>query len=1107
MSNNFPKELIDWKAREKIVKELNRNILVEASAGSGKTSSLIHRMAALIKSGKFKVDEIAAITFTKKAAIELKERFQQKIEDSFRETEDEKEKDYLREALSNLEQCHLGTIHSFCARLLRERPIEAGLDPEFTELDDLDDTLLKEEAWGRYLLNLKIEESPSLIHLEELGIKPSELADCYKTICTFPEIKPVFQASPKPSLKEAIKEIISFSDEASQYIPDEEPKMGYDKLQEAVLSVKKMKGFHDYIKEDYNKIKLLEKFDRDFSKQGNVTLNRWTSKEKAKEYRDSLVLELQEKVINPILQQWREYCYAYTIKFVLPAVEYYHELRQRISMLNFQDLLLKTSCLLRDYPEVRQYFQQKYKCLLVDEFQDTDPIQAEIIFYLTSQDGQDACKMNWQKLIPRPGSLFVVGDPQQSIYRFRRADIAIYNLVKELIEKSGGEVLKLQANFRSLHSIGSYLNPIFEELFSSGQGKYQAVYSPMQTVWEDNPQYISGVRQLIVSKESNKNNTIRQDAQSIARVIRDMVDKGFRLVRSEEEIKAGISPSIAYKDFMILLYYKKRMDIYAHTLAEYGIPFTVSGYASLNESQQIKELLKLFRLMRDIENQILIVAVLRGIFFGFSDDDLYQFKEAGGEFDFYEKIPEKLNPKLQENFDKAFCRLRQFHLWTQKLPPVTAMEKIIIDSGLLSHSSLEGYNLNKCGELYFILEKLRKAEAGEVIGFASMVDQLEKMLEAGVEEELDILTEENTVRIMNLHKAKGLESPVVFLAIPYNTAAHEPTYYIERTGQEPYGHFLVYRSNAYNKGKGKRLAQPKNWEDYCRLEASYNEAEDIRLLYVAATRARNLLVISSLNHKSNKSNPWLPLLKNITEEMNIPVPEAGLPEAKEKVKEEKSLLNGYKEIQKEYGQWMKDLSKSSYYEKKPTDFKDEEKHRKIPTVDVGGTAWGSAVHGIFDYLIKEDPDEQSLSLHAGSALKKQGVSLKRKEELVWIVRKFKKSDLYQRLKKAEFKYSEVPFTINIEPAHPLYAELDGQDSRSVILTGTIDLVFKEADGWVVIDYKTERPKNEKDYPKLVEVYQKQIAIYSQVWRDITGEKVKQSSIYFTSGGGRSPVIF
>jgi len=1094
MSNNhFPKKLIDQKAREKIVKEINRNILVEASAGSGKTSSLIRRMSALIKSGKFKVDEIAAITFTRKAAIELKERFQQEIENSFRETEDGKEKTYLREALYHLEQCYLGTIHSFCARLLKERPIEAGLDPEFSELDDLDDTLLKEEAWKRYLLNLKIEESPSLIHLEELGIKPSELADCYKTICTYPEIKPFFQTSPKPNLKKAIEEIISFSDEASQYIPDEEPIMGYDKLQEAVLNVRRMKGFYDYIKEDYNKIKLLESF----SKSEKITLNRWTSKEKAKEYRDFIVLELQEKIINPILQQWREYCYTDTIKFLLPAVEYYHQLRQKVSMLNFQDLLLKASGLLRDYPEVRQYFQQKYKCLLVDEFQDTDPIQAEIIFYLT---GQDVYEKNWQKLIPCPGSLFVVGDPQQSIYRFRRADIAIYNLVKGLIEKSGGEVLKLQTNFRSLHSIGSYLNPIFEELFSSGQGKFQAVYSSMQTVWEDNPQYLSGIGQLIVSKGSNKSDTIRQDAQSIARVIRDMVDKEFKLVRTEEEIEAGVSLSATYKDFMVLLRYKGGMDIYARTLAEYGIPFTISGYASLNESYQIKELLKLFRLMRDVENQVLIVAVLRGIFFGFSDDDLYQFKEAGGEFNFYKKIPEKLNLTLKENFDRAFCCLRQFHLWTQKIPPVTAMEKIIIDSGLLSHACLEGYSLNKCGELYFILEKLRKAETGEAVGFALMVDQLEKMLKAGVEEELDILTEENTVRIMNLHKAKGLESPVVFLAIPYNTAVHEPAYYIERTGPEAYGYFLVYCSNAYNKGKGKQLAQPKNWEDYRQSEISHNEAEDIRLLYVAATRAKNLLIISSLDDKSNKNNPWYPLLKNINKEMNITFPEAGLPEAerKEKEKKKESMFDGYEKIQKEYEQWTKDLSKSSYCEKKPTDFKDEEKHRKIATIDVGGTAWGSAVHKVFDYLIKEDPDEQLLSLHIEKALEKQEISLKRKVELKALAQKFKKSDLYQRLKKAEFKYSEIPFTINIGPDHPLYTELAGQDSHPVILSGTIDLIFKEVDGWVVVDYKTDRPKNKKDYPKLAEVYQKQIDIYSRVWQDITGEQVKQSSIYFVN---------
>jgi len=213
-------------------------------------------------------------------------------------------------------------------------------------------------------------------------------------------------------------------------------------------------------------------------------------------------------------------------------------------------------------------------------------------------------------------------------------------------------------------------------------------------------------------------------------------------------------------------------------------------------------------------------------------------------------------------------------------------------------------------------------------------------------------------------------------------------------------------------------------------------------------------------------------------------------------KEQESLLEDYRKIQKESEQWIKDLSKSSYYEKKPTDFKDEEKHRKIKTFNIGGTDWGSAVHKILDYLIKKNPNLKLLSLYIEKSLEKQGISLERKVELEKIVQKFKKSDLCLRLKKTESKYSEVPFTAKIKPGHPLYAKLAGQDSYPVILSGTIDLVFKEVDGWVVVDYKTDCPENKNDYPELTKVYQTQIDIYRQVWQEISREKVKQSFIYF-----------
>jgi len=1076
---NFGK-VADQKERDRIIEALDRNLLVEASAGSGKTSSLVQRMIALIKSGTYHVEEIAAITFTKKAAIELKERFQQEIEKIFSETKNTDERKFLRNALNDIEQCYVGTIHAFCARILRERPIEAGLDPEFGELDEIDNTLLKDEAWESYLKQSKIEESPALLHLDTIGIKPFDLKDLYKTVCNYPDAKPQFKKSPKPDLGKPFRELLSFCRDVEVHIPDEEPVNGYDGLQKAILQVKRIRGFKDFIRKDFNKVKLLEGFEGKLK----IVLKKWKNKEKAKLYRDSLFLNFQEEVILPVLQQWREYCYAGTIESIFPAVKYYHDLREKISMLNYEDLLLKTSSLLKDNSEVRQYFQRKYRCLLVDEFQDTDPVQAEIIFYLT---GQDIRGKNWKKLLPRPGSLFVVGDPQQSIYRFRRADIAIYNLVKDLIRKSGGEIINLYVNFRSLHSIGSYLNPVFEELFLPGKGKFQANYASMHTFKEDHTGMPTGVRRLVIQKDRIKNNTQKADARAIAGIIRQLTDHSLPF-------------ALNYKDFMIILRNKRGMEIYAQTLADSDIPFTVSGFSSLNESNQVKECLKLFRLLTDIENQILLVAVLRGIFFGFSDDELYRFREAGGEFNLYtETIPDKLTTRLKDEFRKVFSRLCKYHRWTQDLPPVIAMEKIMIDSGLLPHSCFQGYHLKKCAELYFILEKMRKNETENSMMFGSLVEKMEKILNAGIEDELDILHDENAVRIMNLHKAKGLESPVVFLAISNNATKHTPLAYIEREGSEPESHFLVCRSNPYHNGKGKVLAQPENWEAFCSTEKAYTEAENIRLLYVAATRARNLLVISTPDKGNEKNNTWQPLLENINEEIKMSVAEKELPEKRtlESMAQENALNDEYKKIQTGIRQWVTEASRKNYLDKKPTDFKDEEKRLMIKTVDVGGIQWGTAVHKMLDILIKEEPEGEMLSLKIEKILENLEISIERKSTLEKVIQDFKLSELYLRLKHAEFKYTEVPFSIRILPENPLYRDLNTDNSIvPILLSGTIDLVFKEKDGWVIVDYKTDHPLYNDDYAGLSKVYQKQIDIYCHVWKEITGEKVKESFIYF-----------
>jgi len=1096
------KILSDAEARQQIITDLTHNFLVEASAGSGKTSSLVGRMVALVQSGKYSIEQIVAITFTRKAAIEMKERFQEKIESAFLQSENSREKQVLGKALSEIEQCYIGTIHSFCARLLREFPIEAGLDPAFKEIDEIDNVLYMEKAWENYLSNLKVSDSEILKDLENSGIEIKDLKGCFKQACLYPDtaINPQYNAS--PNLDKAWKELVSFCKNADEYIPKPETEKGYDKIQEAILQVLRLKDYSAFIEKDYNQISLLENFNKNFSNSGYIILNRWQSKEIAKYYREKVLPELRDKYILPALKEWREYCYYHVFRFIKPAVENYQKFREKYSMLNFQDLLLKTAALLKEYSHIRAYFQQKYSTLLVDEFQDTDPIQAEIIFYLT---GSDIGEKHWQKLVPRPGSLFIVGDPQQSIYHFRRADIAVYNQVKSLIRNSKGKIIWLNSNFRSLKSIGEYLNPVFHDLFSAQEGEFQASYSPMNAVREDKAGFLSGVKQLIISKDRLKENIIENDAWAIAKIIKHWINQKKKIVRKKEELDFGKNPEIDYSDFMILLRYKKGIEIYARILNDFNIPVTVSGAASIKQSQGIRELLKLLRLLRDTENQVLLIAVLRGIFYGFSDDELYQFKESGGTFDVFSEIPDMLQQNLKERFNAVFKQLRCYYCWSRQLLPVHALEKIVNCSGLQLAASIETEFAIQDNELYFLLEYLRKLDMERFYTFAGMVEEIERLWESDAEEEFDLKAESNAVRIMNLHKAKGLEAPIVFLAIPFNNRKHEPDCHIQRQSQTPKGYFMVKKTSEY--GNGKTIAQPPKWEDYCETEELYLQSEETRLLYVAATRAKNLLVISSLGRKEaeNKNIPWKPLLKNITDDMILAIPD--ISEKKEKSINQDYTVKGHEKQKQEIINKYQGLLVTDYIEKTPSELKNASLQQisPVPTIDKGGTDWGKAVHEVLEYLLNVRPSDDILLSFIVYTLEKNSLPLYRKEELFGLIKYFRGSELYSRIIKSGKILTEVPFNLKVTAEEPIYnqlindtADIRANESSPILLNGIIDLVFYEEGGWIIVDYKTDCPKYEKGYKYLKKKYQPQIDVYGYVWEKLSREKVNDKFIYFIS---------
>ncbi|MDP3487041.1 MAG: UvrD-helicase domain-containing protein, partial [Bacillota bacterium] len=398
------KHLADATARQSITTDLTTTFIVEAGAGSGKTTNLVQRMVSLVSTGTCRIEHLAAITFTRKAAAELKSRFQIKLEKALRVATDATEHERLAYTLDNLHLAFLGTIHSFCSRLLRERPVEAGMTPDFDEIEGLDERLLQERAWQEYLQKLRLENPKQLHDLADLDVRPEDLKAAYLELCLYPDVCMVGEVAPYPDLNEVREELFGLIDFAAPLMPADEPDKGWDALQAMVRKCRRWQRAFD-LSEDKYLLRLLAQLD----KKGSVTQNRWITKDGAKAAEQAFI-EFREQHLQPALQQWREHRHYPLLAFLLPATEHYASLRQQEHKLNFQDLLMRTAALLRHNSEVRQYFGERFTHLLVDEFQDTDPIQAEIMMLLTAEE---LTQTEWSRTTPRPGSLFVVGDPKQ----------------------------------------------------------------------------------------------------------------------------------------------------------------------------------------------------------------------------------------------------------------------------------------------------------------------------------------------------------------------------------------------------------------------------------------------------------------------------------------------------------------------------------------------------------------------------------------------------------------------------------------------------------------------------------------------------------------------
>jgi ATP-dependent helicase/nuclease subunit A len=952
--------------------------------------------------------------------------------------------------------------------MLREHPIEAGLDPDFSEVVEIEEMILRRQAWARACERLAHEDAVELRDIISTGLKPAQLQPLYEKMCEFVDVD--FPAPPRPRpdpsrIRDRLEQLV---DQAAALLPRRRPAGGYDDLQKRLRSLafkREVLSWND----ESNFFDALEKAVG--IANAKLTGIKWRdragdAKQLHQVFKD---FGAPDGPAATLLAEWFAHRYPYAIAFARKAAVYYADDRLRSGKLNFQDLLMFAAKLLRENATARRSLAAKYRFVLVDEFQDTDPIQAEILFLLASANPN---ARDWRTAQLRPGALFVVGDPKQSIYRFRRADIGIYNHVKARFSAGEGEVLQLTSNFRSTKPLETFVNSVFSELLPPVASEQQAAFTPMLVQDMGKARHGAWCHSFDVASRQHEV-VAAADADRIATSIAKAIRKGKR--------KAG--------DYLLLTNRKATLQTYARALEARNVPVEVTGSA-VGLEEELHELVILLEALSDPSDATLTVAVLLGLFFGIDYEDLLTHKLAGGKFYF---MQEQALPETT-----VIRALRQLQRWWQlarREPADVAIPKIVEDIGLLPHAAGGDLGATRAGALLFAMDAVRAAglagdtslrAAIEAIRVATEASEAEAPLEPG---------RSNAVRVMNVHKAKGLESPVVVLAFPTGEWQGTPTIHVERPESgNAVGYIRVEeRAEAFTM---RTLAQPIDWPQRAAVEAQFERAEDIRLLYVAATRAGEELIVSRCVQSEDKS-PWRALYPYFDEQRNIEL-EYRRPGPRERLEIPAADLirraNALAELRNEAARptysslSVKELARKTLIGDVPDPVP------AMPRADTPprGTEWGTIVHSALEVAAR-GADTQRITVAARGLLLEYERPLDANgepaelHELVTLVNGITHSDIWKRAMRSGTALVEVPFTAT-----------DPDSETNTVIDGVIDLAFREKEGWIIADYKTDAVADPAVWQQRIEMYRRQVNLYSDHWEQLTGEPVVERVLVLTS---------
>lgn len=1065
---------LDEQSRLRIRTELTTNFLVEAGAGSGKTHMLAARMAAGVAEGVYLVDQMAAVTFTRKAASELRGRFHLALEVELAEScgRDAAKAERVRSALSNLERFFAGTIHSFCARLLRERPVESGVSPGFTELDEVQDLELQRRVWRDFVSSARANGDPDMMALMAADIRPNYLDSAFATVCVNDDVEFPPGEGECPDPAPAREALDRFWKELQRHVPDRIDPETTCKIQKAALHFgRRLRVSRSRLDRPSVIAELLTIWDM----ESKIVQKWWADSGAEKKRLRDLIQGLHEgfraDVVGPYVAQWRQYVYRLSVGLLTRAREAAAAERRRLNQLNYGDLLNLTARVLRENGAVRKALQQKYRYLLVDEFQDTDPVQAEIVFWL-AEDGSSSPGTSrsteppdWRKVPLRPGALFVVGDPKQSIYRFRRADIDIYNIVRSRFSDSAiGRVLPLTKNFRSVPALCDWANGVFSTRFPPEPTAHSPRFAALDA--DETKAATGGVFTLTTA--GNGVYLLAEDARKIAAYIRSEVDAGRR----------------QFRDFLILTRKKKdRIAPYADALEALDIPLEVSGAGAFGDSKEVRALTLLLRALAEPQDPVLLVAVLRGPLFGLSDPELFAFKQAGGWFSVFHEPTSDDGEAPRSRVEAAIGTLRKHYRWTRVLPAAAALDCILEDTGYLALAATTPGGVN-AGDILHAVDRVRQVvEDGGSL--ADAADALDADSEAANEVESLPLQPGRTdvVRLMNLHKAKGLEADVVFLADPAGGFTPRVDVHVQRTELKARGWMQVVRKSE-DSFKTTVLGEHVDWPTHEAAEQPYLDAEQDRLLYVAATRARQMLVVSR-SPDATRSPAWGVLNGFLSgaRELRIPtsvsVPPRAPHDCGAAALSDAAATQAAAQARVVAPSWeiTSATAEAHHIERiaRSVEVSADDPSRVVTTDTPAhradaGLAWGALIHGLLEHAMRHKSATREDLRRLAMWLTVEEPQLRGViEQALDTVQGVARAEFWQSAQAQEHS-AETPFCV--------------RETELRVTNGVIDLLYQRGGGWQVVDYKTD-----VGLGTWVEAYQRQVAAYVRALEACGLEKV------------------